>query len=401
MPGFVFVVCGDESYIKTLNFSLQSLRRFTINNVIVVTDLSRNNAKIDHENIIDVPTPKNLTNHQASIFLKTSLHNYVNVNEYNCYLDSDVIALNKGVDEIFKHSYGPVTFAADHCRLKSFSPYAVNCGCLERKNKNQNEFISVIKKIIPDYQHDAIFNNNNGRELFRILSRIKKNPIRNYHKILKYIVGRFLLKDYKKTMYFGSGISYNSKKRCWVDYDGNIITYELSAFSGEIKRNSGFNFNILRRTWVNDKKENIFFTYCNHLAESIQQEFDIEINKQNIQHWNGGVFLFNKNSIEFLNTWHQYTMAIFNKELWKTRDQGTLAATMLKYGLQNQKTLPLEFNFIADYYDPIITFNISKGFTNDNYKRIIKPRLIHIYHEFGNKNWDIWQGVEHILKAET
>jgi hypothetical protein len=46
------------------------------------------------------------------------------------------------------------------------------------------------------------------------------------------------------------------------------------------------------------------------------------------QHWNGGVFLFDDSSVEFLSSWHEKTvMRIFDLPNWKTRDQGTLIAT--------------------------------------------------------------------------
>jgi len=71
---FVFVVCGSNKHIETLNFSLSYLRYFTTNKIYVVTDLERNEQQIGNDNIIDVSTDKELDNHQASIFLKTSLH---------------------------------------------------------------------------------------------------------------------------------------------------------------------------------------------------------------------------------------------------------------------------------------------------------------------------------------
>ncbi len=66
MPIFVFVVCGSEKFINTLNYSVSCLRKFSENKVIVVTDLSRNEAYIKHDTIVDIETPKKLTNHEAS-----------------------------------------------------------------------------------------------------------------------------------------------------------------------------------------------------------------------------------------------------------------------------------------------------------------------------------------------
>ena len=58
------------------------------------------------------------------------------------------------------------------------------------------------------------------------------------------------------------------------------------------------------------------------------------------------MFVFDKSSIAFLNTWHDYTMEIFNDPEWKTRDQGTLIATAWKFGLQYHQTLPIGYNFL-------------------------------------------------------
>ncbi|MGM0650481.1 MAG: hypothetical protein ACQES1_08250, partial [Bacteroidota bacterium] len=74
MNHFVFVVCGSKEHIDKLNFSLKFLKHFSNKNIIVVTDLSRNEAKINHDNILDVSTPEYYNNHKASIYLKTSLH---------------------------------------------------------------------------------------------------------------------------------------------------------------------------------------------------------------------------------------------------------------------------------------------------------------------------------------
>ncbi len=398
---FVFVVCGADEHINTLNFSIKALKQFSKKKILVVTDKSRNNIDIEIEtdNIINVKTPQSFDHHQASIYLKTGLHKFLNMNDNYCYLDSDVIALNPKVDEIFSHSHGPVTFAADHCKLNSFSPYAVNCGCQERKSKDQREFVAAIKKIIPDYEHDVVFNNEKGRELYRVLSEVKENPLKNIQLIINYILARYIFKGPNSFIKWGGGYKYSSRKKGWIDIQGNLIMYNLTSVSKKIKKSSDFYFSKRKMEWVNKDGENVFFTSCNHLAENIKKKFNIDVSKKNFQHWNGGVFLFDKNSINFLETWHTYTMDIFKDKDWKTRDQGTLAATVWQFNLQNQKLLPSEFNFIADYYNPKITYKKEKGFTNNNFKTTISPNFIHAYHQFGNKEWDIWMAIENILKT--
>jgi lipopolysaccharide biosynthesis glycosyltransferase len=56
--------------------------------------------------------------------------------------------------------------------------------------------------------------------------------------------------------------------------------------------------------------------------------------------------------------------------------------------LQDLKTLPIEFNFLADYNHE----------TLDYQDKEIKPCFLHIYHHWGNKEWDVWRDVSaHIL----
>ena len=393
---FVFVVCGADEQIKTLNFSIKYLRHFSGNNILVVTDKKRNNIEIDHDKVLDIHTPEHFDHHQASIYLKTGLHKFVDLSTNYCYLDSDVIALSPNVDDIFQHSYGPVTFAADHCTMESFSSNAVNCGCSERKKEDLDTFVNAVKRILPDYEHDSIFNNKIGRELYRILIEIKNNPLKRAGMIVDYLMLKYGLKNSIKSKN-GLVFKYSRKKKGWIDIDGNLIMYNLTALSSKLKKSSEFSFSKWKRTWTDKNGENIFSVKCGHLAEQIKQKFDIDVTQKNFQHWNGGVFLFNKESTDFLNTWHQLTMEIFADKNWKTRDQGTLIATVWKHNLQYQKLLPQEFNFIADFNNPRITYSNSKGFTYDNFKTLIVPNLIHVYHQFGNRDWEVWQGIENIL----
>ena len=94
-----------------------------------------------------------------------------------------------------------------------------------------------------------------------------------------------------------------------------------------------------------------------------------------------------------MDMWHQYTMLIFEDSYWKVRDQGTLIATVYAYHLQNHPLLPEKFNFIADFYKPEITVDKSKSSLLKGNK-IIKPAMIHIYHHWGDEQWDVWQFVK-------
>ena len=63
---FVFVVCGAKEHIDTLHFSIRYLQHFSKNEIIVVTDSARNEIQVAYQNVVDVKTPENFTNHQAS-----------------------------------------------------------------------------------------------------------------------------------------------------------------------------------------------------------------------------------------------------------------------------------------------------------------------------------------------
>jgi 4-hydroxybenzoate polyprenyltransferase len=133
---WVFVVCGPPSHLETLETALRHLRPLTQAEIWVVTDASRNAQPIAHpaiDRVVDVATPPELDDHQASIWLKTSVHRHVPAGEW-CYLDSDIIAIAPGAEEVFDHRVGPVAFASDvtirENSVDRFSPWAMTCACL-------------------------------------------------------------------------------------------------------------------------------------------------------------------------------------------------------------------------------------------------------------------------------
>jgi 4-hydroxybenzoate polyprenyltransferase/SAM-dependent methyltransferase len=130
---FVYVVCGSAEHIETLHLSLRHLRPRTRQEILVVTDSTRNEIPVSHDRVIDVATPAALDAHQASIWLKTSLHRHVPLDRPTCYLDSDIVAIRGGVDDVFDHYRPPVTFASDRMirdnGVDRFSPWAMTCAC--------------------------------------------------------------------------------------------------------------------------------------------------------------------------------------------------------------------------------------------------------------------------------
>lgn len=146
---FVFVVCGSKEHIDTLHFSLEYLKKYSQNTILVLTYSTRNEIPISHEHVIDVQAPTEFNHHQASIYLKTGIHKFVPKGHNYCYIDSDVIAFSPEVDAIFDEFIEPIRFAPDHCRLNYFSPYAVNCNCQQLFNTARDRFLAELNHVDP------------------------------------------------------------------------------------------------------------------------------------------------------------------------------------------------------------------------------------------------------------
>lgn len=436
---FVFAVCGSDEHIETLNFSLGYLKQFCSTPIIVVTDRSRTPAPIEHDRVVDTTTPAAFDNHQASIFLKTNLHRILPIGPNYCYLDSDVVAVRPGIEQIFMYQSGPVTFASDHCKLNYFSPSAVHCSCslahnpeearkLERliqfhgkKSDRMADKEKALLAALKEYDEtvlqltpELMVKRDQLIELFR---QAKRNPLLFPFVLLFKILPHFRRKlnssvwtdregnilidqsrqgltDYIQTKL---GFKWDGPSDTWFDEKGDPIFADSTL---QIEKSSSFRFDGTERIWKNAEGTPVFMYQCDHLREQIQAKFGIEVTQPNWQHWNGGVFLFNEDSLEFLDAWHKMTMEIFEDPQWKTRDQGTLIATVWKMQVQDQGTLPIEFNFLADYYNPKLRFDPERGFSLDNFKHAHRPYFAHIYHQWGNEEWSVWQWVKSLRKVE-
>ncbi|MFH2094500.1 MAG: hypothetical protein ABIJ16_02275 [Bacteroidota bacterium] len=394
---YVFVVCGPEEHIRVLNYSVRCLKKVSRNEIIVITERKRNQAEIEHDRILDIETPAGFNDHQASIYLKTGIYKWLDMKHNYCYLDSDVIALHDDADKIFGYFKEPVTFAADHCRLDVFSPYAANCGCSENAEAKKKKFYALQKSVNPDYDPELMFLTREGRELFSRLYDIGQRPFANVFRIISYLGQKIL--PVKKIRMFGR-YCFDKSKKAWTVPDGSIVFFDILGAQKEIEKQGEFRFHRLKKYWYDNTGNNIFDLRCNHLIEAIEKKYGLKITPQNWQHWNGGVFLFNIISVGFLESWHRKTIENFSDPDWKTRDQGTLAATVWESGLQNHPVLPSEYNFIADFYKPAISYRKNTGFTRDNFRSTFNPRFIHVYHHFGDKNWEVWKAVEEITGEE-
>ena len=397
---FVFVVCGENKHIETLHFSIKYLRYFSKNPIIVVTDKKRNSIKIDHDFIIDVETPIHYDHHQASIWLKTGLYHILPPANNYCYLDTDVIALGNEVDEVFNYFSAPITFAIDHCTLNFFSAAAVHCSCTQKYDDRKRRFAEMLNSIIPEYNYDKDFNNTYTRIVAGKIEAALKSPFKNIFFLLKLYLRRVLPNSLSPRI--ASDIIYSREKKAWVNKKGEKIAHVIMDYYSNIKNQSKFRYNRFRSKWHEKGEGEVFDSSgCKHLIETIQEKFQIAIHDSKWQHWNGGVFLFNDSSREFLDSWHKMTIEIFNDKFWKTRDQGTLVAAVWKYALQNHRCLDEKFNFLADFNNNgITTSNDKDRLIAFKGNKLIYPAFIHVYHHFGNKEWDIWIAIEEILEKK-
>jgi|HubBroStandDraft_6_1064221.scaffolds.fasta_scaffold32024_2 hypothetical protein len=148
---------------------------------------------------------------------------------------------------------------------------------------------------------------------------------------------------------------------------------------------------------------------CDHLREAIRTKFGVEVTDPNWQHWNGGVFLFDSESGDVMDTWHQYTRSIFKDTHWRTRDQGTLIATVWKHGLQNQPVLPRVYNYIVDAMFGVVdarraSLNASDYHVDESYSlksgsKLPRPHLLHFINKaMGARGWKNWDDVEALLE---
>ena len=191
---FVFVVCGAREHVETLHFSLRYLKHFSKNEIVIVTDSSRNEIPVKHNTVVDIKTPENFNHHQASIYLKTGLHKFLPQGFTYCYLDTDVVALNEECDKIFSHKKGLVTFAADHCRMPAFSPNAVKCNCAVENKKEIAELEKLMEKYdparkLPDSVMDA-----------KKRALIKKFEVMKQHKLSYFLLAIRFLTDRKSVV---------------------------------------------------------------------------------------------------------------------------------------------------------------------------------------------------------
>jgi hypothetical protein len=383
---FVFVVCGTEAHIETLHFSLERLKKYSQAKIIILTDSSRNELEISHDNIVDIATNVKMNHHQASIFLKTGIHQFLPVGPTYCYLDTDVVALSEEINAIFQEYQAPITFAPDHCKMLKFSSYSVHCGCKEKWDKKRGLFETASLKWDKNRSIKDPRILTKQKRLSAHFDKLKKDFFTKAYTALRYVLSF-------KNFQLNEEFCFDKKKRVWKDVEtDSAILYEVEV--KKIEAETGFSYDKWSQKWLDEDNNDIWLGECSHLQESIVDTFGINIADKNWQHWNGGVFLFDEQSHAFLDAWQKKTLIIFELENWKTRDQGTLIATVWEFGLNKHKTLSKKWNFIADYNKAGLDFKEEGIFTDDFGETEHCPALIHIYHHWGDTTWDVWNWIK-------
>lgn len=382
--GFVFVVCGAREHLDTLALSYSVLAKKTKYPIYVVTAHSRNAYQINYPNLIDVKVPDSyLDPHRSSIWLKTSLHKILPTGKLYAYLDADILAYGKNMDEIFEQYVSPIIFAPDHCKMPQFSPYAVACGCLEALDKKRYEVNEIIAKEDPlSVTKDPVILEKRA-QLFKAFQQRKKNGKLSIGFYLKYFTSWPIFR-------FNDEFRLDHKKKIWIDGQNNPVMHKIVM--RKIAKKAGLKWNYLKNEMTLPDGNSLYSNHCSHLQQKIKEKFNITVTDPNWQHWNGGVFLFGPESKEFMDTWHQYTINIFEDQEWMTRDQGTLIATVWKLGLENHPTLNKKWNLILDYYYPNLSVEDNGKITIDG-KEYIAPEFVHIYHHWGDLQWEVWNKV--------
>ena len=147
---------------------------------------------------------------------------------------------------------------------------------------------------------------------------------------------------------------------------------------------------------------------CNHLREALLCTFGVDVRRPDFRLWNGGVFLFDAGSRDFLAEWHGMSCAIMADRYWRTRDQGTLAAAAWRLGIQDQRVLPQGFNFIVDCMKGVAPARRAGlapegSFVRTDYTLGERgaPHFLHFVNGgVGRRGWKNWDDVERLLARD-
>jgi len=361
---FVFAVCGNARHIRLFHRAAEWLARYSSHLVMVVTDPARNETPITHSEIVEVETDPELTHHQASIFLKTSLHRHLPKGNLYCYLDTDVLALSSECDDVFDAFCGPITFARDIVPMDVFSRFAAHCGCAERLDAALRERERAVSQyeVTLGREYAAL-----SEEIGRLTERNRSSLTARARSWLRYHFGG---QNYR----LSENLIQEKRTGWWMDGDGIRLDekYDLNGF---IEKETGLRWDVILVDHVMQDGRPLGAYTCTHLHELISRHFGVDGIPPGWRHWNGGVFLFDDSSWDFMEHWHKSTMSVMDDPDWKVRDQGTLAATAWEMGLQQHPCLDARFNRIVDLAAQQVEFGHSGSVIIDGTKE--HPALLH------------------------
>lgn len=284
------------------------------------------------------------------------------------------------MDLIFKEYQAPITFAPDHCLMSVFSASAVHCSCLKDLEKARNKFEEKLNTIDPLRLSKNKEVQKYRKELQRHYLDIRTNLLKLFITGVRYFFSPYVFK-------LNDNIHFDKKRRVWTTSEGVDFMKDIKI--RKITKSLGLKWSYIKKEPQLQDGRSIWFDQCPHLKMYIQEKFGIHVATNQFQHWNGGVFLFDDESHDFLNRWFDKTMLIFQDPKWKTRDQGTLIATVWELGLQNHPMLGKQWNLIADYNNPFLQWK-DEGQVSLSSTELVRPNLIHVYHHFGDKSWGFW-----------
>jgi hypothetical protein len=434
--GYVFAVCGEESHFRCLRRALARLRPRTQHPIFVLVDPGRNPQTQLEAQVIPVSTPEDLDHHQAAIYLKTSVHRYLPGPGPYCYLDSDVLAVSPGVDEVFRHFEPPVTFASDlvfpDSNLRTFSPHAQACRCRANHRKLLLYF-QRLQAFTRDHLKNVDFPSLSQTGFYQgavFHGEIRNNRWwtgtgRGFHGdgSLKYVQIYREGNQESITYYFPDnqwrwvkaeayephglwttdhGLSFHwvedGSAGYWLDQDGDSLRRDTED-SDDQDHETTWWYRGKERLWRRQGPEESGYWVdaqgrrapsCDHLSRALEERFQVQIRDPSWIHWNGGVFLFDPADAGFLETWHGMALDLFGDSRWRVRDQGALVAAAWAHGLEDQPRLPRVFNLIADRQgDPGLWPDLVQVLDSG------EARLAHLVNG-GSKDedWPVWRALE-------
>lgn len=396
---FVFAVCGAREHLDRAAAAAARLGRFTSRRIVVLTDPSRNEAPLAHDDVLALRTSPTLSHAEAAIVLKTSVAEALPDGGPHAYLDSDVFAVAAGVDAIFDQFVPPVTFASDlptlHSTLRRFSSHAVDCACAAERERLERFFerldsLTALHRAHgelralddPSLYSGARFEGTRGeRGRWRngeATGATRDGSIRFVQCFEEgepvSIVYRFASSPWRLEREAGGAARF-------VDDDGETlrrIDADRAAGGSFWEDGRGDSFRIVAgrngderwwyregrpaRRWTSDPARDAGGFWadpnagelgaCDHLRERLESLFGVAIRDPDWVPWNGGVFLFDGRSRPLLADWRERCLRIFATPGLRARDQGALVATAWANRLESHPRLAARFNRIVDRRSP-------------------------------------------------